>query len=142
MVRWLNNMKKKGKYLKKEKANKKENTKVKKDKKCTTKFYNSLPKYMIYIKSRFSTRITRWRSTKLLGLVETHIQEEEKITIGYKIIYRNYKTSNSGGIIIAVKDAIKTITIQVMQESQVGQTLWILLNNQKKKINVRVIHAL
>ena len=29
-----------------------------------------------------------------------------------------------------------------MQESQVGQTLWILLNNQKKKINVRVIHAL
>ena len=49
----------KRKYLKKEKANKKENTKVKKDKKCTTKFYNSLPKYMIYIKSRFSTRITR-----------------------------------------------------------------------------------
>ena len=58
----------KRKYLKKEKANKKENTKVKKDKKCTTKFYNSLPKYMIYIKSRFSTRITRWRSTKLTGL--------------------------------------------------------------------------
>ena len=49
----------KRKYLKKEKVNKKENTKVKKDKKCTTKFYNSLPKYMIYIKSRFSTRITR-----------------------------------------------------------------------------------
>ena len=28
---------------------------------------------------------------------------------GYVIIHRNDKTSNSGGIIIAVKDAMKTI---------------------------------
>ena len=62
------------------------------------------------------------------------MQEEEKITIpGYETIYRNDKTSNSGGILIAVKDTLKTVTMQVNQETEVGQTLWILLNNQKKE---------
>ena len=78
----------------------------------------------------------------LLCLVETHMQEEEEITIpGYETIYRNDKTSNSGGIIIAVKDTLKTITMQVKQETEVGQTLWTLLNNQKKKIKLGVIYA-
>ena len=43
---------------------------------------------------------------------------------------------------IAVKDTLKTITMQVKQKTEVGQTLWILLNNQKKKIKVGVIYAL
>ena len=42
---------------------------------------------------------------------------------------------------IAVKDTLKTITMQVKQKTEVGQTLWILLNNQKKKIKVGLIHA-
>ena len=77
----------------------------------------------------------------LLCLVETHMQEEEEITIpGYETIYRNDKISNSGGILIAVKDTLKTITMQVKQETEIGQ---ILLNNQKKKkkIKVGVIYA-
>ena len=46
--------------LKKGKADKKENTKCKEDKQCTTKICNSLPKYKrIAIKSRFSTRTSR-----------------------------------------------------------------------------------
>ena len=51
------------------------------------------------------------------------------------------KTSNSGGIIIAVKDTMKTITMQAKQETEVGQTLWIVLNNHKRKIEVGVIYA-
>ena len=43
---------------------------------------------------------------------------------------------------IAVKDTLKTTTMQVKQETDVGQILWILLNNQKKKIKVGVIYAL
>ena len=31
--------------------------------------------------------------------------------------------------------------MQVKQKTEVGQTLWILLNNQKKKIKVGVIYA-
>ena len=76
----------------------------------------------------------------LLCLVETHMQEEEEIGMpGYETMYQNGKTSNSGGIIISVKDTMKTITMQLKQETEVGQKLWILLNNQKKKIKVGVI---
>ena len=60
--------------------------------------------------------------------------EEVKITIsGYETIYRNDETSNSEGIITAVKDTMKTITMQLKQETEVGKTLWTLLNNKKKK---------
>ena len=62
------------------------------------------------------------------------MQEEEEMRIpGYETIYWNDKTSNGGGIIIAVKDTVKTITMQVKEETEVQQTLWILLNNQKKE---------
>ena len=45
---------------KKGKASKKENTKIKEDKKCTTKIHNSLSKYKrIEIKSRFCTGTSR-----------------------------------------------------------------------------------
>ena len=77
----------------------------------------------------------------LLCLVETYMQEGEEITIpGYETIYRNEKTSNSGGIIIAVEETMKTKTMQVKQETEVDQTLWVLLNNQKNKIKVGVIY--
>ena len=60
----------------------------------------------------------------LLCLVETNMQEAEDITLpGYKTKYWNNKTSNSGGIIIAVKDTLNTIIVQVEQETEVGQTL-------------------
>ena len=70
----------------------------------------------------------------LLCLVEIHMQEKQEIKItGYETIYRNDKTSNSGGILIAVKDTLKTITMKVKEKTEIGQTLWILLNNQKKE---------
>ena len=42
---------------------------------------------------------------------------------------------------IGVKDTVKTITMQIKQVAEIAQTLWILLNRQKKKIKVRVIYA-
>ena len=60
--------------------------------------------------------------------------EEVEITIsGYETIYCNDETSNSEGIIIAIKDAMKTITMQLKQETEVGYILWTLLNNKKKR---------
>ena len=59
----------------------------------------------------------------------------------YETIYRNDQTSNSGRILMTVKDTLKTITMQIKQETEVWQTLWILLNNQKKKIKIGAIYA-
>ena len=64
----------------------------------------------------------------LICLVETHLTKEEEIGIpGYRI-HRNNDTKNRG-ILIAVRNSIKTISVEVRRYDEVGQTLWILLNN-------------
>ena len=105
------------------KASKKENTKIKEDKKCTTKIHNSLPKYKrIEIKGRFCTGTSRWLSTKLtVPSRNPYAGGRRNNKPGYETIYRNYKTWNSGGIMIAVKDTLKTITMQVKQKTEVGR---------------------
>lgn len=56
------------------------------------------------------------------------MQEDEEIAIPwYETIYRNDETQNSGGVIIAVKDAMKTITTKLKQETEVRQILWIII---------------
>ena len=53
---------------------------------------------------------------------------------GYSLVYRNDRSANSGGILIGVTDNIKNISLELTQENKVGQRLWILLTNRKKKI--------
>ena len=136
---------------KKQKENKEKKEKqIKKKTRRSMKIKNALQKFTIVyqnirgLKSKVDSvrELVDDCQPNLLCLVETHMQEEEKITIpGYETVYRNDKTLNSGGILITVKDTLKTITMPVAQETEVGQTLWILLNNQKKKTKVGVIYA-
>ena len=78
----------------------------------------------------------------LICLVETHLQKEEEIRIpGYSQIFRNDRSGNSGGIMLAVKENIKTVTLEVTQEKEIGQSLWILLDNNRSKIRIGVIYA-
>ena len=53
---------------------------------------------------------------------------------GYSLVYCNDRSENSGGILIAVRDNIKNISLELTQENKLGQNLWILLTNTKKKI--------
>ena len=78
----------------------------------------------------------------LICLVETHLQKEEEIRIpGYSQIFRNDRPGNSGGIMLAVKENIKTVTLEVTQEREIGQSLWILLDNNRSKIRIGAIYA-
>ena len=78
----------------------------------------------------------------LICLVETHLQKEEKMRIpGYSHIFRNDRSRNSGGIMLAVKENIKTVTLEVFQLKEIGQSLWILLDNNRNKIRIGVIYA-
>ena len=73
-------------------------------------------------------------------LVETHMLKEEEITIpGYKTVFREGRTNNSGGIMIAVKDSIKT-SMQVQHENSIGQALWVQTDNQNISVKVAVIY--
>ena len=76
----------------------------------------------------------------LICLVETHLLKEEQIQIpGYKI-FRNDGTNNSRGILIAIKEKLKTIVVEVNREEEISQTLWVLLNNQKAQVRMEVIY--
>ena len=68
-------------------------------------------------------------------------QKEEEIGIPEHRIYRNDGTKNSKGILIAVRNSTKTISVEVTRYDKVGQTLGILLNNQKQKIGIGVIYG-
>ena len=78
----------------------------------------------------------------LVCIVETHMQKEEEIQIpGYRLAYRNNRSANSGGILIGVRDNIKNISLELTQENNVDQSLWILITNTKEKIRVGVVYA-
>ena len=42
---------------------------------------------------------------------------------------------------LAVKENIKSVTLEVAQEKKVGQSLWILLDNNRSKIRIWVIYT-
>ena len=77
----------------------------------------------------------------LICLVETHLQKEEIRIPGYCQIFRNDRSGNSGGIMLALKENIRTVTLEVAQEKEIGQSLWILLDNNRSKIRIGVTCA-
>ena len=78
----------------------------------------------------------------LICLVETHLQKEKEIRIqGYSQIFRNNRSGNSRSIKLAVKQNIKTVTLELAQEKEIGQILGILLDNNRSKITIGVRYA-
>ena len=60
----------------------------------------------------------------LICLVETNLQKEEGIRIpGYSQIFFNERSGNSGSIMLAVKENVRTVTLEVAQEKEIGQSL-------------------
>ena len=75
-------------------------------------------------------------------MLNTYSQKEEEIRIpGYSQIFHNDRPGNSGGIMLVVKENIITVTSEVAQEKEIGQSLWILLDNNRSKIRIGVIYA-
>ena len=78
----------------------------------------------------------------LICLVETHLEKEEIRIPEYSQIFCNDRSGNSGGIMLAVKENIRTVTIEVAQEKENGKSLWILLDMVESamsgKINIRL----
>ena len=78
----------------------------------------------------------------LIYLLETHLQKEEEIRIpGYIQIFRTDRSGNSGVIMAAVKENIRTVILEVAQEKEIGQSLWILLDNNRRRIRIGFIYA-
>ena len=65
------------------------------------------------------TELVENQKPTIVCLVETHLEKEEVAIPGYEKICRNDKAANSGGILVAVKDNIKTATMQTHKLEQV-----------------------
>ena len=70
------------------------------------------------------------------------VEKEEVAIPGYETICRYDKSANSGGILVAVKNNIKTVTMQTHKQEQVGEGLSILIDNKKTKLKLGVIYVL
>ena len=92
-------------------------------------------------KANSLTELVEDQKPRIVCLVEIHLEKEEEVAIpGYETIYRNDETTNSGGILVAVKDNIKTVTMQTHKQEQVGEGLRILTDNKKTKLKLGVIY--
>ena len=75
-------------------------------------------------------------------MVETHLSKEEQIQIpGYKV-FRNDGTTNRRGMLIGIKEKLKTIAVEMNREEEIRRTLGVLLDNQTTQVRMGVIYAL
>ena len=111
---------------------------------------NALKNFKIYyqnvrgLKSKLDSlqEMIDYYQPSLVCIVETYMQKQEEIQIqGYSLVCDNDRSANSGRTLVGVRDNIKNISLELTQENKVGQSLWILVTNTKKKIRVDVIYA-
>uniref|UniRef100_A0A7M5VCA9 Reverse transcriptase domain-containing protein n=1 Tax=Clytia hemisphaerica TaxID=252671 RepID=A0A7M5VCA9_9CNID len=94
------------------------------------------------VKSKMSSvlSIVDERRPDMIILIETWLDESEKFEIkGYKP-YRNDRTSNGGGVLIAVKEHLEPITKKVSMTKGNLESLWITLNNKRHKIKIGAVY--
>ena len=56
-------------------------------------------------------------------------------------LFKNDGTTYSGCILIAIKEKLKTIVVEVNRVDEILQILWVLLNNQKTRVRMEVIYG-
>ena len=74
-------------------------------------------------------------------ITETHLIDDDKIELeGYKI-FRNNRDNFGGGILVAVRTKLKNICTVVEKGLNVGETLWIVIDNGRIKVRMGVIYV-
>ena len=65
------------------------------------------------------------------GLGEKHLKKEEEIRVSrYNQIFCNHGSANTGDIMSAVKENVRTITLVVAQDEETRQSLWSYIYNR------------
>ena len=60
---------------------------------------------------------------------------------GHSQIFNIDRSGNRGGIMLVVKENIRTVTLEAAQEKETGQSLWILLDSNRSKIRIGIKYA-
>ena len=77
----------------------------------------------------------------IICLVETYLDEGDKVEIdGYKV-ERLDRNREGGGILIAVKENISGSMLTVEEERKIGEYLWVVIDNHRIKIRIGIVYA-
>ena len=94
------------------------------------------------IKQKVSTlkEIIADERPQIVAIVETLLQEKEKVKIeGYKTITKNRK-KEGGGICAMVQEELWNIITVVKEEEERGEALWLRMDNKKIKTRICIIY--
>ena len=121
-------------------------TKRKKGAKEQFKNFSILYSNIRGIKSKIETlnEIIEQKKPTVICITETHLKEGDKVEFeGYSKPYRNDRNGNKskGGVLIAEKQKLENITIEVDRVNDVEESIWVLVNNAKTKLRIGVIYA-
>jgi hypothetical protein len=120
--------------------------KVRRSNRKTKKEFSNFKVYYVNtrgIKSKLNSveRISNELKPQVICITETMLGEKEKVDLpGYKNFYNSNK-SGKGGIIIAIKNELKEVTVEVEKTNEKHQSLWIKIDNKTNKINIGCIYA-
>jgi hypothetical protein len=129
-----------------DKAGKSNKKSVRRGMRKTKKMYQNFKVYYVNtrgIKSKINSleRIANELHPQVICITETMLGKKEKIEIqGYENFYNN-NVSGKGGIVIAIKNELKEVTVEVDQVTKEYQSLWIKIDNGKNRINIGCIYA-
>ena len=76
-------------------------------------------------------RIVTELSPQVICLTETMLGEKEKVEIDGYTPFHNSNKSGQGGIIIAVKNDLKDVTIETERTLEDYQSLWVKVDTKK-----------
>ena len=76
----------------------------------------------------------------VIAIAETWLEEDEVFELeGYEI-FRNDRNKDGGGVLIAVKNVLANITVEVSKTKEIYESLWVVINNGRVKIKLGAVY--
>ena len=96
------------------------------------------------LNSKFDSLLVKIEELKptVICLTETHLLAKEACEIdGYSEPFRNDRDKMGGGSLIAVRKEIENICTLVEKKREIGESMWMVIDNNKVKIRLGLIYA-
>ena len=96
------------------------------------------------LKSKYESFLTKVQEVEptIICITETHLIEKEEFKIeGYADPWRSDKDNLAGGLMIVVKKGLENVCIKVEDKKEVGECMWMTIDNNKVKIRLGLIYA-
>ena len=93
-------------------------------------------------KERCVATLLQETNPKVFCAVETHLAgKEEKMEFEGYATHRLDGTNDSKGILIAIKEELESVTVELEDFTEVGQIKWLKIDNTRVKLRLGVVYA-